>query len=361
MELTRGLRQEPQRIVIYGPEAIGKSTLASQLPDPVFIDVEGSTSDLDVFRAPSPSSWRSLIDMTNEFITNHHGRQTLVIDTADWAERLCIAHVCASNNLTALGGQEDFGRSYNLLETEWCRWLDALSRVAASGMHICLLAHAKMRKFEVPDQEGAYDRWELKLERKSAAALKEWARCVLFLNYKTYVVAGDRKGDKAKGTGGKRIIYTSHHPVWDAKNRIGLADELPLEFKSIAGLFANIPTPAPAPTVTPVATSGVTPIPVLTPAPLPLPEPVAPPPSSSAAAIVTPPAGRPPALLPLLDLMRRDHITEREIQLAVAKRGYYPADTPLENYDPQFVAGRLVAHWPKVVEMVNQVRKEVAV
>lgn len=351
MELTSGLRQEPQRIVIYGPEAIGKSTLASKLPDPVYIDVEGSTSDLDVVRTPSPSSWRALIDMTNEFITNHHGRQSLIIDTADWAERLCIAHVCVSNNLTALGGQEDFGRSYNLLETEWCRWLDLLSRVAASGMHVCLLAHAKMRKFEVPDQAGAYDRWELKLERKSASALKEWARCVLFLNYKTYVVAGDRKGEKAKGTGGKRVIYTSHHPIWDAKNRVGLQDELPLEFASIAGLFAAIPQ-------TQTQTIPVTP---QSPQPLP-PNPQPVPVETPAATTVQPVSpSRPVALIPLLDLMQRDRVTEREIQLAVAKRGYYPVDTPLDNYDAQFVAGRLVAHWPKVIEMVNQIRQEVAV
>jgi hypothetical protein len=351
MELTKGLRQEPQRIVIYGPEAIGKSTLASQLPGPVFIDVEGSTSDLDVVRAPSPSSWRALVDTCSEFVTNHHGRQTLVIDTADWAERLCIAHICASHNLTALGGQDDFGRSYNLFGTEWCRWLDSLSRVVASGMHVCLLAHAKMRKFELPDEAGAYDRWELKLEKKSAEATKEWARCVLFLNYKTYIVAGDRKGDKAKGTGGKRLIYTSHHPVWDAKNRIGLADELPLEYASIAGLFVALPIPPVAPAIPAVPTAPAA-APVVLPASVAVPQPVAATPTKPAS------NGRPTALLPLLDLLQRDRVTEHEIQLAVAKRGYYTADTPLDNYDAKFVAGRLVAHWPKVVEMVNQVRQE---
>ena len=350
MELTKGLRLEPQRIVIYGPEAIGKSTLASKLPDPVFVDVEGSTSDLDVVRAPSPSSWRALVDTCNEFISNHHGRKTLVIDTADWAERLCISHVCASNNLTALGGQDDFGRSYNLFGTEWCRWLDLLSRVATSGMHVCLLAHAKMRKFEVPDQAGTYDRWELKLEKKSAEATKEWARCVLFLNYKTYIVAGDRKGDRAKGTGGKRIIYTSHHPVWDAKNRVGLADELPLDYMSISGLFAVVPT-----TPTTLATPAVIPVAA------PVSQPIDPGPSKPPQAAQSGTNGRPAALLPLLDLMRRDQVTEHEIQLAVAKRGYYPADTPLDNYDAQFIAGRLVAHWPKVIEMVSLVRQDVAI
>lgn len=354
MEVTKGLRAEPQRIVIYGPEGIGKSTLASQLPNPVFIDVEGSTSDLDVSRTVTPSSWTALMDMINEFASNHHGFSTLVIDTADWAEKLCISHVCASNNMSALGGEKDFGRSYNLLETVWCRFLDALSRVAASGMHVCLTAHAGVKATRQPDIEAGYDRWELKMERKTAAATKEWARTVLFLNYKTYVV--EEKGKK-RGTGGQRVMYSSHTPAWDAKNRGGLPDEMRLEFAPLAGLFTFSPKSKQATTPT-VSIQPVQPV-----------QPVQPtkPVETKTDPVVhpTPPVetGQASAafLKPLIDLMKRDSVSVREIQLAVAKRGYYPPDTPLENYDPQFVAGRLVAHWQKVVEMVNQVRQEVAV
>jgi hypothetical protein len=332
MELTRGKQSEPQRVVVYGPEGIGKSTLASQMPDPVFIDVEGSTSDMDVARAPTPSSWRALNDLVADFVSDHHGCKTLVIDTADWAERLAIAQVCSEHNLTSLGGQEDYGKSYNLLEREWGRFLDGLSRVAASGMHVCLTAHAKTRKFELPDQDGSFDRWELKLEKKTGPMLKEWGRMVLLCNYKTYVVASEKKGDTPKAKGGHRVMYTSHHPCWDAKNRVELPDECKLDYASISHCFDYIKPDSPAVVQQPE-------------------------PQSSQQSVGTSASAQ---LAPLFELLKRDDVTEHELQLAVAKRGYYPADTPLENYDPQFVAGKLVAHWGAVRGIVDEVRKEIA-
>ena len=63
---------------------------------------------------------------------------------------------------------------------------------------------------------GAYDRYELKLGKKTssqtAPLTKEWADMVLFANYKTISVAVDDKGKKHKAQGGKRVIYTEHHP-----------------------------------------------------------------------------------------------------------------------------------------------------
>ena len=45
------------KVVVYGPEGIGKSTLAAHFPRPVFIDTEGSTRHMDVSRTDKPSSW----------------------------------------------------------------------------------------------------------------------------------------------------------------------------------------------------------------------------------------------------------------------------------------------------------------
>ena len=71
-----------------------------------------------------------------------------------------------------------------------------------------LTAHAQIRKFEQPDELGAYDRWELKLGKKTSSQtsplIKEWADMLLFANYKTFSVAVDDKGKKRKAQGGEQ-------------------------------------------------------------------------------------------------------------------------------------------------------------
>ncbi len=44
------------KVVIYGPEGIGKSTFVAEFPNPVFIDTEGSTDNMDVARLDKPTS-----------------------------------------------------------------------------------------------------------------------------------------------------------------------------------------------------------------------------------------------------------------------------------------------------------------
>ena len=95
MNITRGKIPSAQKVVIDGPEGIGKSTFASHFPNPVFIDTEGSTKHMDVARMDAPSSWTMLMEEVTAVKKEGAGVfKTLVLDTADWAEQMCAKHVC---------------------------------------------------------------------------------------------------------------------------------------------------------------------------------------------------------------------------------------------------------------------------
>lgn len=240
MKIIRGKQPGAKKVVVYGPEGIGKSTFASRFPDPVFIDMEGSTKDMDVARTETPTSWTMLLEQIQYVKTYPDICRTLVIDTIDWAERVCIEHVCA---LHRKNGIEDFGygNGYTYTGEEFGRFLNKLSEVIEAGVHVVLTAHAQIKRFDQPDEMGSYDRWELKLGKKTTSQtsplVKEWADMLLFANYKTHTVALDDKGKKRKAQGGHRVMYTSHHPCWDAKNRYGLPEEMAFDYASIASII----------------------------------------------------------------------------------------------------------------------------
>lgn len=343
MEITRGKIQKAERVVVYGPEGIGKSTFASQFPDPLFIDTEGSTSDMDVARLPKPSSWAMVVEAVNYVRMNPGCCKTLVIDTADWAERLCKDMICSKYSK---GSIEDFGygKGYIMLAEEFGRFLNALTDLSEKGIHVVMTAHAAMRKFEEPNESGAYDRWEMKLEKKTNPIVKEWATMVLFANYEILVIKDDDK--KAKAKGGKRMLYTQHHPCWDAKNRKGFADKLPFDYSSIAGSIADFTTtttPAPAQVKTPEKQADK-------------PEATEKVPDVAEVKKETQSSAetKEDVIKQLEDLMERTMASRQDVQVAVSQQGYYPKETPIENYDIDFIKGCLIAAWPQVAKKIQE-------
>lgn len=226
-------KTEPMKVVLYGVEGIGKTTFVSQFPDPVFIDTEGSTGFIDAKKMPDPDSWAMLLEEIAYMAQSPQGK-TLVIDTADWAEELAKQHLMAKHKWQAID-QTDYGTRYVALSNEIIRLLRGLEMVKNAGMNVVLTAHAVQKKFELPDQVGSFDRYVLKLEKRDAALIKEWCDMLLFANYKTTVIASGSGSKKA--TGGQRVMYTTHMPAWDAKNRLGLPDELPFEYGAIKDKF----------------------------------------------------------------------------------------------------------------------------
>lgn len=232
LTISNGPKKVPERVIIYGPEGIGKSTLASQFPEPLFIDTEGSTAELDVSRFDKiPKTWSEFVQMVLYVKDHPDVCKTLVIDSLDWSERLCIRHICETNGKTSLGDFA-YGTGYAKLAEEFQRMLNVLNDISAKGINIVMTAHSMIRKFERPDESGAFDRFEMKLERKTAPLVKEWSSLIVFCDYEIHVAKDSN--DKVKAHGGNRVMYTSHHPCWDAKNRRGMPDKLPLSFDSLA-------------------------------------------------------------------------------------------------------------------------------
>lgn len=346
MNITSGILQTAKKIVVYGPEGIGKSTFASQFPDPIFTDTEGSTKDLNVKRYDKPTSWEMLKSQIQYTKINRPGK-TYVIDTMDWAERLCSDYLCGKAGKT---GIEDFGygNGFTYMNEEMGRLLNLLDELVDAGINVVITAHAQIVKFEQPDEMGTYDRWELKLgikktEKRTAALLKEWADMVLFANYKTNVIQTDKDGKKHKAYGGQRVMYTEHHPCWDAKNRHGLPSELPFEFSSIAHIFKAVPEVAPEPQ--PAQTTKTSSI------------------KTDDFEEITPieetPVTNEYQNIPkaLADLMKMSDVSEFDIREAVSKKGYFPINTPISNYGEDFINGVLIGAWPQVVTMISENKK----
>ncbi len=343
------------KVVVYGPEGIGKTTFANNFPQPVYIDTEGSTNFIDSQKLPDPTSWTMLLEEL-EYLKSTSGiARTVVIDTMDWAENLAKQHLMAKNNWDAIDASS-YGTRYVALADEIGKLLNKLSELVELNYNVVLLAHSETKKHELPDELGAFDRYVLKLERRDASLVKEWADMILFANFKTTVIT-DSKTNSKKATGGQRVMYTTHKPTWDAKNRLGLADELPFDYEQIrVQLEQAMPQVEPVPQVQPVQqpTAQQT-VPIQQQIPLPEEPPqqevqMAPPenlPASEYTEEIS-------AAIPqdVADLMRMSQLSTQDVMKLIYNAGFMPEGTPTENV-PQDLWAYLVSKWDEALKFLN--------
>jgi hypothetical protein len=248
-KIKTGRVPRAQKVVIYAPEGFGKSTLASQFPEPLFLDVEDSTAQMEVARiGPDDLPDLAAFELALAEIIKAKPCKTLVVDTIDWLEEMALRAVIKEAGNPKITGIEDFGygKGYTILKERMTLLLNKLDRVLAAGIHVVLLAHSKVVKFEPPDGAGPFDRYELKLSKQVAPIIKEWADMLLFGNWRTQVKERDKheSGAQYKAVGGKeRMMYCTRLAAWDAKNRHGMKDAEKWEIASIAAAFNLVGAP----------------------------------------------------------------------------------------------------------------------
>lgn len=229
MKISKGKKKQAVRVVLYGTEGIGKTTLAAHFPKPLFIDVEQGSYQIDVERFDGITTWADVLEAISYVEQNPDSCKTLVLDTADKAEQMLVEQILKENKASSIetvGG--GYGKGYTMLQERFQKeLLFALDRIIAKGINVVICAHSIVRTITLPDADP-YDHYELKCSKKVSPLLKEWADILAFCDYKISVVTDGGKG-KAKGSG-KRMIHFTHKPTYDAKNRYGLPDDAEMSY-----------------------------------------------------------------------------------------------------------------------------------
>jgi hypothetical protein len=233
-DVKSGQPPKPPRILLYGEEGIGKSSFGAQAPDALFICSEnGLVSDnFKVTQNINPKTYQEFIEVLNSVLKDNHEFKTLVIDTLDWIEPMLFDYICKRDekkNIIDYG----FGKEKDIINQEWRKCLSLIERIwSERNLGIIILAHCIIKPFQNPIGDN-FDKYEPKCHKSISGITKEWCDAVLFAKFEIFINK-DKGALKAKAIGeGKRVVYTTHSPAWDAKNRYNMPACLPLDYNDI--------------------------------------------------------------------------------------------------------------------------------
>ena len=258
--LRRVVADQPPRLMFYGPPGLGKTSLAAEFPNAVFIQVEdGTPGGVELTSFGHLKSFVEVMEALSSLLTEAHDYATVVVDSVDKLEPLVWAQTCEDNgweNIEKAG----YGKGYIAAEAVWREFLALCNELRHQrGMTTIHVAHSTIDRFDDP-QNASYSRYDIRLHKRALALFQDEMDAILFLNQDVTIRVDDAKQIKVNGQnitkkdvkavgGGTRWIYAEGRPSFVAKNRFGLPDKF--IFKQGEGYKALAPyLPAVAPSET---------------------------------------------------------------------------------------------------------------
>lgn len=255
--LHRKTATEPPRILLYGPEKAGKTTLASEFPNPVFLQIEDGTGALELDTFGKLTSYTDVVDAISALMTEEHNFRTVVLDSVSALQPLIWAETGERGDDKGNKKQriEDFGygKGYTYALAVWQEILDGLNTLRLErGMTIIMIAHSKIDRFDDPETVG-YSRYEIDLHEKARDLLKRDSDVILLLKPDVSIKTEDGGFNKTRAiaTGGRNVwMHCDSRPAFVAGNRYGLPEKILYAkgagYAELSGFLPGHMTAAPA-------------------------------------------------------------------------------------------------------------------
>lgn len=230
LKSTHGLPNE--RMLIHGPEKVGKTTFICSAPDVVALDIEGRMGHMDV-PAWSIDSWEDSVDALETLLHDDHSFQNVAIDSASYLERYLKDHICRKNRWTAEEAS-DFARWNRLAkESYWPQFFVMLERLdREKNMGVLMSAHTVEKELRAINGDP-YHRFIPDLCGKSPEIFKHWCHFIGFASTNDMIIRQKVEGRTVvrTRTADESILYCRHTPRYDAGSSYSLPSYLPLDYE----------------------------------------------------------------------------------------------------------------------------------
>lgn len=234
------------RITLYGKPGIGKTTLASQFPDPFFILTEDNECP-GIMASPIMFNYDDIWNLVKGLLAMESlPFKTLIIDTISKLDHIVMAYTLQQSPPIGVGKERrmpgtlaeawgGYGAGFEKAAMLHRALKNRFDRFKERGISVIYIAHSEIKKYKSPEHED-YDILSINMNSdKCRHVYVDDVDGVFYCKDDVHIIETESKMSKrnlAKSTG-RRVISAQCNEVYVSKNRFNIQNDIPMSFDDL--------------------------------------------------------------------------------------------------------------------------------